>query len=214
MRWPHWHRITSLEPCCCQWVSKLPKTPAPPWRAACSIRLSQASKSGVWRLASAVARRRTSALCSNSTNSFFLHHLSDRQIAQLLTHSHQLIDDVFKLTHGLNLLTIQGNQGGITQAHRNGLVGLLSCQERIGAALDAGAIGVFDRQKLFNQRATPQLAQAGEPLQECLTLLFQVRAIGKGLFNIVVIILQLERQKQAKTLEPTFISSTRTSARP
>ena len=119
-----------------------------------------------------------------------MHHLSDRQSAQLLTHSHQLIDDVFKLTHGLNLLTIQGNQGGITQAHRNGLVGLLSCQERIGAALDAGAIGVFDRQKLFNQRATPQLAQAGEPLQERRTLLFQVRVIGKGLFHIVVHILQ------------------------
>jgi magnesium-transporting ATPase (P-type) len=56
--------------------------------------------------------------------------------------------------------------------------------------------------------ALPQLAQAGEPLQECLTLLFQVRVIGKRLFHIVVIILQYKRQKQAKTLEPTFISST------
>ena len=80
-----------------------------------------------------------------------MHHLSHRQIAQLLAHSHQLIDDVFKLTHGLNLLAIQGNQRGITQAHGHGLVGLLSCQQRIGAALDARAIGVFDGQKLFNE---------------------------------------------------------------
>ena len=32
MRWPQAQRIISGGACCCQWASKEPSTPAPPWR--------------------------------------------------------------------------------------------------------------------------------------------------------------------------------------
>src|SRR5512137_1231239 len=104
--------------------------------------VSQASKSGVCRLAMAVARRRTSALCSSSTSSFFLHDFRYRQITELFAQAHQLVDHVFKLAHGLNLLTIEWNQRRIGESDRYGLAGLLTGQQRIGAAFDAGTIGV------------------------------------------------------------------------
>src|SRR6266404_114469 len=186
MRWPHWQRITSLGACCCQWVSNVANTPAPPWRAALSMRLSQASKSGVCLAARAVASRRTSAVCSSSTKSFFLHHFGHRQIAELFADSHELTDDGFKFTHGLKLLAINGNEGWIAQAHGNGLFSFFAGKERIRAAFDARAVFAFDHEKLFGQRAAAQFTHVGEFAQQLLSLVFEVGIWERWFFHIVV----------------------------
>ncbi len=80
-----------------------------------------------------------------------MHHLGYCQIAQLLAHPHQLIDYCFKLPHGLNLPTIQRDQRGIRQPHRNGFVSFLAGQQGVRAALDTGTIGMFDRQELLGE---------------------------------------------------------------
>src|SRR5512135_1698714 len=103
--------------------------------------VSQASKSGVCLLAMAMARRRTSALCSSSTSSFFLHGFRYRQITELFAQAHQLVDHTFKLAHSLNLLPIEWNQRRIGEPDRDGLIGFLVGQQRIGAAFDAGTVG-------------------------------------------------------------------------
>lgn len=134
--------------------------------------VSQASKSGVCLLAMAVARRRTSALCSSSTSSFFLHSLSYRQITELFAQAHQLVDHAFKLAHSLNLLAIEWNQRRIGEADRYSFTGLLAGQQRIRTVFDAGPIGVSNRQELLGQGTAAQLTQVGELAQEPLTLLF------------------------------------------
>ena len=108
----------------------------------------------------------------------------------------------------MDLFAIEGDGSGIGQAHRNCFVGLLAGQQRIGASLDFGAIGVFDAQELISEGAAPQFPQVCQLPQERLALLFKVWVISGRLFHIVVTILQYNGQKQAKTLKPTFISST------
>src|SRR5207249_10387501 len=56
----------------------------------------------------------------------------------------------------LNLLPIQGHQGGIGQAPGDGLLAVLASQEWIRAALDARTVLAFNHEKLFGERATPQ----------------------------------------------------------
>jgi len=82
------------------------------------------------------------------------------------------------LPHGLNLLPIQGHQGGIGQAPGDGLLAVLASQEWIRAALDARTVLAFNHEKLFGERATPQFLQAGELLEKLLTLLPEVWVIG------------------------------------
>src|SRR5437667_6496982 len=55
-------------------------------------------------------------------------------------------------SHGLNLLPIQGHQGGIGQAPGDGLLAVLASQEWIRAALDARTVLAFNHEKLFNAR--------------------------------------------------------------
>jgi hypothetical protein len=62
--------------------------------------------------------------------SFFLHHLGHRQIAQFFAHPYQVIDDRFKLAHGLNLLAIERDQLGIGETQGNGLLSLLAREQR------------------------------------------------------------------------------------
>ena len=137
-----------------------------------------------------------------------MHHLGHRQIAQLLADSHQLVHDALPFTHGLNLLAIEGNQLGIGQAPRNGLIGQLAGEQRIGAVFNDGAVGVLDQQELVSQGAAAQFAQAGEPLQEGLALLFELWVIERGCCHVVVFLLQPSSQTQAKTRKPAFISCT------
>jgi hypothetical protein len=137
-----------------------------------------------------------------------LHDLSDRQIAELFAQAHQLVHHAFKLAHGLNLLVIEWNQRRIGKPDRYGFAGFLAGQQRIGAAFDAGTVGVFNGQELLSQRTAAQLTQVGQLAQEALTLLFEVRVAGRSGFNIVGSILQLKRQSQRKTSKQTFISST------
>jgi hypothetical protein len=113
--------------------------------------VSQASKSGLWRLARAVARRRTSALCSSSTRSFFLHDLSHRQVAKFFAHAHQLIHHALKLAHGLNLPSIERDQGGVSQAHGDRFLSFLASEQRIRTAFDLGTVSMFDGEELFGQ---------------------------------------------------------------
>ena len=82
------------------------------------------------------------------------------------------------MPHGLNLLPIQGHQGGIGQAPGDGLLAVLASQERIRAALDARTVLAFNHEKLFCERAAPQFLQAGELLEKLLTLLPEVWVIG------------------------------------
>src|SRR5436309_2747643 len=113
------------------------------------MRVSQDSKSGVCLASRALASRRTSAVCSSSTWSFFLHHLLHRQVTELFTDPNQLIDDVLEVAHRLNLFAIDGDQGGIAQAFGHGLLALLASQQRIRAAFDPRTIRMLDHQKLF-----------------------------------------------------------------
>jgi hypothetical protein len=140
--------------------------------------------------------------------SFFLHHLSHRQIAQFFAHPHQLIDGRFKLTHGLNLLAIERDQLGIGQTQGNGPLSLFAREQRIRAALNPRAVGMLDRQELIGQATAPQFLQAGKLLEEGLALMFQVGVIREVLFHIVVILLQYSSKTQGKSSKPTFISST------
>ena len=107
-----------------------------------------------------------------------MHHLGHRQITELFTQAHQLVDHAFKLAHGLNLLAIQWNQRWIGEPDRYGFIGLFAGQQRIGAAFDAGTIGVFNGQELLRQGTAAQLTQVGELAQEALTLLFEVGVMG------------------------------------
>src|SRR5712672_2455128 len=170
--------------------------------------VSHASKSGACLAASATASRRTSALCSSSTSSFFLHHLGHGQVAQLFTHPHQLVHDPFKLAHRVDLSAVEGNHGWIAETHGKSFICLFAGEERIRAALDFGTIGKLDGEELLGERSPAQFSQVGELSQEALTLLFEVRIGRGGRFHIVVYILQYYRQKQGKTPKPTFISST------
>ncbi len=85
---------------------------------------------------------------------------------------------------------------------------VLAGQERIRAALDARTVLAFDQEKLFGERPAPQLLQAGELLEEVLTLVLEIRVIGQRLFHIVVLLLQYTGENQAKKPKPTFISYT------
>ena len=138
-----------------------------------------------------------------------MHGFSDRQITELFAQAHQLVNHAFKLAPGLNLLAIKRNQGWIGEPDRYGFVGCFASQQRIGAAFNLRAIGMFDGQELLRQRTPAQLTQIGELAQESLALLFEVGVMGRSGFHIVVIILQYRGQKQWKTSKPTFISSTR-----
>src|SRR5438132_540840 len=168
------------------------------------MRLSQASKSGVLLTANEAASRRTSALCSSSTMSFFLHHLGHGQITELLADPHQLIHHRFELPHGLNLLAINRNQLRISQAHGAGLASFLAGDQRIRAASDLRAICMFDRQELFGERAATQLSQAGQLLEKGLTLVFQVWVSGGSNFHIVAILLQYTGPKTTQNLKTHF----------
>ena len=66
------------------------------------------------------------------------------------------------------------------------LLACLRVSKRIGAAFDAGAIGVFNRQELLGQGTAAQLTQVGELAQEPLALLFEVGVVGQSGFHIVV----------------------------
>jgi hypothetical protein len=78
----------------------------------------------------------------------------------------------------LNLLSIQGYQGGIGQAQGDRLLAVLAGQERIRAALDARTVLAFNHEKLFGERAAPQFLQVGEFLEKLLTLLLEIGVIG------------------------------------
>ena len=90
-----------------------------------------------------------------------MHGLSDRQIPQLFTQTHQLVDHAFELAHGLNLLAIEWNQSRIGDPNRDGLAGCFTGQQRIRAPSDAGTIGVFNGQILLSEGATAQFTQVG-----------------------------------------------------
>ena len=128
--------------------------------------------------------------------SFFLHDFSHRQVTELFAHAHQLVDQAFKLAHGLNLLAVECNQRRIGEPDRYGLTGFFAGQQRIGATSKAGTIGVFDGQELLDKGAATQLAQIGQLAQQALTLVFEVRVTGRSGFHIVVHILQYKGQKQ------------------
>lgn len=106
--------------------------------------------------------------------SFFLDHLRHRQITELLAHAHELVDYGFKLVEGLNLLPIERHHLRVGQAHGEGFAPLLAGEQGIGAAFDHGAVGMFDGQELFGERASAQLAQTGESFQEGMAPMFQV----------------------------------------
>src|SRR5690242_7194940 len=63
---------------------------------------------------------------------------------------------------------------------------------------------MLDGQKLFGERTTAQLAQVGQLAQKPLSLVFEVGVIGGDLFHIVVCILQLTREKQARNTKTHF----------
>ena len=137
-----------------------------------------------------------------------MRHLGHGQITELFAHAHQLVHDGFKLAHGLNLPPIDCEQFGITHAQRKGLGPLLAREQRIGAALNGGAVFAFDGQKLFGEGTPPELLQAGELLEELPPFVFQVGKIRRGSFHIIVVILQYKGENQRKSPKPTFISST------
>jgi hypothetical protein len=111
-----------------------------------------------------------------------LDDFSDCQITELFAQAHQLVDHAFKLAHGLNLLAVERNQRRIGEPDRYGFAGFLAGQQRIGAAFDAGTIGVFNGQELLGQGAAAQLTQVGELAQKALALLFEIGAVGRSSF--------------------------------
>jgi hypothetical protein len=78
----------------------------------------------------------------------------------------------------------------------------------VGATLDTRTVLALNHEELFGERAAPQLLQAGELLEELLTLALEIGVIGQRLFQIVVLLLQYTGGNQAKKPKPTFISST------
>ena len=127
----------------------------------------------------------------------------------MLPYLHQAVHHRLELSHGLNLLPIDGHQGGIGQALGDGLLALLTGQERIRSTLDLRTVLPFNREKLLAERAAPYFGQAGEFLDKVLAMLRESGVIGGSSFHIVVYILQYTRKNQAKKQKPTFISYTR-----
>jgi hypothetical protein len=136
--------------------------------------------------------------------SFFLDHVRHRQITELLAHANEFVDHALKLVEGFNLLAIERHHFRVGQAHGEGFASLLAGEQGIGAAFDHGTVGVLDRQELFGEGTSAQLAQVGQLLQQGLALVFQVRVSGRSCFHIIVFILQYSGQKQGENTNPPF----------
>jgi len=106
--------------------------------------------------------------------SFFLNHFRHGQVAEFFAHADELVHHGFELTEGLDLAPVERHQFGVGQAHGESFATLLAGEQGIGAALDDGAVGMFDLQELLRKGAPAQFTQAGQLLEEGLAPMFQV----------------------------------------